>query len=157
LGSTLCFQNRHLLSIFRLKQDSVLLRDLLVARLWLCNTNFNNISAVIFSRETAKTFFFCYRFSLIWIVPFVFNVLRYSIYHHVETNRWVGKHNSYPLRCQTFVETPVHQTRPICCQLKNKTFEWSRGGERNISEVMMSSYHYRHFIDDKPTLCFTLL
>ena len=49
-------------------------------------------------------------------------------HEHAETNWQVVEHNSYPLRYQSFVETPVHHTGQICCQLKNKTFEWSRGG-----------------------------
>ena len=43
-----------------------------------------------------------------------------NLHHkHVETNQRVTEHNSYPLEYQSFVETPVHQTGQICCQLKN--------------------------------------
>ena len=49
-------------------------------------------------------------------------------YKHVETNRRVTEHNSYPLEYQSLVETPVHQTGQTCCtsKLKKKLiFEWS--------------------------------
>jgi hypothetical protein len=45
---------------------------------------------------------------------------------HVERNRRVAEHNSYPLEYQSFVRTPVHHKRQIYCRLKNLKFEWSR-------------------------------
>ena len=43
-----------------------------------------------------------------------------SLHHnHVEKNRRVTEHKSYPLEYQSLVVTPVHQTGQICCQLKN--------------------------------------
>ena len=44
-------------------------------------------------------------------------------HNHVEKSRRVAEHTSYPLEYQSFVKTPVQQTRQICCRLKNLAYK----------------------------------